>query len=202
MPRVPRLQVVRGTTNGVEAWAARFAQVVVEVVAGDRSVSQLLRCTTPEVYADLSRRTAVLHRSVAPHQRLRRQRAVVRSVHVFCPVVTAAEVSVHVRHGDRGNRRFDPLRARHRADRVQARKPGPRLYGLRSLGPGCVRLLELDGHGRRSRGPVAVAGGTPQAGLLQDRATWCDHRACRRISRAAAPRKPPSGGFFLATSGH
>jgi len=102
MPRVPRLQVVRGTTNGVEAWAARFAQVVVEVVAGDRSVSQLLRCTTPEVYADLSRRTAVLHRSVAPHQRLRRQRAVVRSVHVFCPVVTAAEVSVHVRHGDRG----------------------------------------------------------------------------------------------------
>ncbi|MEI2819364.1 MAG: Rv3235 family protein [Marmoricola sp.] len=101
MPAVPHLQVVTHTANGVEQWAARFAQAVVEVVAGDRPVPQLLRCTTAEVYHDLSRRASVLHRAVPPTQRLRKVRAMVRSVHVYCPRATAAEVSVHVRHGER-----------------------------------------------------------------------------------------------------
>lgn len=102
MPAVPHLRIARDNTTGVDQWAARFAQAVVEVVAGDRSVTQLLRCTTPQVYADLSRRTSVLHRAVPSTQRLRRMRSVVRSVHVFCPTPTVAEVSVHVRQGERG----------------------------------------------------------------------------------------------------
>ena len=101
LPPAPELHVVTGNRGDVEPWAARFAQAVVEVVGGDRSPHQLVRCTSPAVHADLLRRTAVLNRAGAPEQRSRRLRAQVRSVHVFLPSPSSAEVSVHVRHGQR-----------------------------------------------------------------------------------------------------
>ena len=101
LPPAPDLHVVAGSRGDVEAWAARFAQAVVEVVGGDRSPHQLVRCTSPAVHADLLRRTEVLNRVGAPEQRSRRLRAQVRSVHVFLPSAVSAEVSVHVRHGQR-----------------------------------------------------------------------------------------------------
>lgn len=85
----------------VRRWAQRFARAVVEVTGGDRPVTQLLRWTSPPVYADLERRARIVARVrpvTGPRQRLRAQ---IRSVHVFQPTATTAEVSVHVRYGPR-----------------------------------------------------------------------------------------------------
>ncbi|HET6627759.1 MAG TPA: Rv3235 family protein [Nocardioidaceae bacterium] len=100
----PRLNLVDGdgrAVDEVEAWAARFAQAVVEVLGGDRPLSQLVRWTTSRVYADLGRRVRILARTAPARQRLRTVRPQVRSVRVFQPTPASAEVSVHVRHGRR-----------------------------------------------------------------------------------------------------
>ena len=100
----PTLNVVDGNgraVDEVQAWAARFAQAVVEVLGGDRPVTQLVRWTSKRVYADLGRRVRILGRTSPVTQRLRTVRPQVRSVHVFHPTADTAEVSVHVRHGQR-----------------------------------------------------------------------------------------------------
>ena len=97
----PDLRVLPGARAELEALAHRFASAVVEVIGGDRGPSQLLRWTTERVYADLQRRSALLARTTPGDRRVRRLRSQVRSVHVFCPSPEAAEISVHVRHGER-----------------------------------------------------------------------------------------------------
>lgn len=97
----PDLRVLRGDRAELEAFAHRFANAVVEVIGGDRGPSQLLRWTTERVYAELQRRSALLARTTPGDRRVRRLRSQVRSVHVFCPSAEAAEISVHVRHGER-----------------------------------------------------------------------------------------------------
>lgn len=83
----------------VRAWASRYAQAVVEAVAGHRPVTQLVRWTAPGVYRDLERRVRLVARAAGPRPRdLRPQ---VRSVHLCRPVDDALEVSVHVRYGER-----------------------------------------------------------------------------------------------------
>ncbi len=99
--RAPDLRVLPGDRAELEAFAHRFASAVVEVIGGDRGPSQLLRWTTDRVYADLQRRSALLARTTPGDRRVRRLRSQVRSVHVFCPSAEAAEISVHVRHGER-----------------------------------------------------------------------------------------------------
>ena len=47
----------------VERWARRYAQAAVEIVGGDRPVSQLLRWSTREVYEDLTRRAQLVARA-------------------------------------------------------------------------------------------------------------------------------------------
>jgi hypothetical protein len=101
----------------VHAWAARFAQATVEVLGGDRPVTQLLRWTSAVVYAELDRRTRILARAAPASQRQRRVRPQLRSVHVFCPGPASAEVSVHVRHGHRS--RAIAARLERRQDRWQ-----------------------------------------------------------------------------------
>jgi hypothetical protein len=101
LPRGPRLRVVTGEERELDAFSARFAQAVVEVIGGDRGVHQLMRWTTEWVYADLMHRTHALQRATPGDQRLRRVRATVRSVHLFRPHEDAAELSIHVRHGHR-----------------------------------------------------------------------------------------------------
>jgi hypothetical protein len=104
-PTTPELSVVPGqpapAQHELRAWAARFAQATVEVLGGDRPVSQLLRWTTQRVYHDLDRRVRILGRTAPAPQRVRKLRPQVRSVHVFQPAPDSAEVSVHVRHGQR-----------------------------------------------------------------------------------------------------
>ena len=99
--RAPDLRVLPGDRAELEAFAHRFASAVVEVMGGDRGPSQLLRWTTERVYGELQRRAALLSRTTPGDRRVRRLRSQVRSVHVFCPSAQAAEISVHVRHGER-----------------------------------------------------------------------------------------------------
>ena len=99
--QAPGLRVLPGAREELEAFAHRFVSAVVEVVGGDRGPSQLLRWTTESVYADLQQRAALLARTTPADRRVRRLRSQVRSVHVFCPSAEAAEISVHVRRGER-----------------------------------------------------------------------------------------------------
>lgn len=91
----------RADDRAVQAWSAKFAQAVLEVLGGDRPLSQLLRWTDIRVYQDLTRRVQILSRRAPATQRLRTIRPQVCSVRVFRPNPLAAEVSVHVRHGQR-----------------------------------------------------------------------------------------------------
>lgn len=87
-------------------WSHRFAQAVVEIVGGDRPVSQLLRWATPRVYADLDRRARLVARAgghEAGQGRRRRlaARPQVVSVHPSFVSARAAEVCVRIRVGAR-----------------------------------------------------------------------------------------------------
>ena len=100
-PARPGLRIVSGVERELDGFCARFAQAVVEVIGGDRGVHQLMRWTTETVYLDLMRRSHALHRTTPGEHRVRRLRATVRSVHLFRPHEDAAELSIHVRHGQR-----------------------------------------------------------------------------------------------------
>lgn len=84
-------------------WAAHVGQAVVEVLAGSRNPVQLVRWTTPDVYAVLARRSAVVQRRLAeasPSARpASRRPAVVRRVRVCEPADGIAEATVIVVHG-------------------------------------------------------------------------------------------------------
>ncbi|CUR60977.1 conserved hypothetical protein [metagenome] len=90
----------------LEGWARRYAQAVVEIVNGDRPASQLVRWTSPRVHEELARRAQIVARA-GVHQagQGRGRRPVVRPAVVnvrSCFISPAvAEVSVHVRYGQR-----------------------------------------------------------------------------------------------------
>jgi hypothetical protein len=75
-------------------WSGRFAQAVVEVLAGDRPVTQLVRWTTTDVYDQIACRVLDAA-SGGAHS----ARALVRSVHVSEPADGVAEVAAMVRRG-------------------------------------------------------------------------------------------------------
>lgn len=97
----PGLRLVAGDRAELESFAHRFARALVEVASGDRGPQQLLRWTTEQVYGELQRRSALLTSTTPGDRRVRRLRSSVRSVHLYCPAPGAAEISVHVRHGER-----------------------------------------------------------------------------------------------------
>ena len=101
LPTRPNLRLVTGDEPDLNGFATRFAQAVVEVIGGDRGVYQLMRWTTDDVYEDLHRRTSALSRTAPPDKLRRRLRAQVRSVHLSSPLPDVAEISIHVRHGQR-----------------------------------------------------------------------------------------------------
>ncbi len=78
-------------------WAARFAQALVEVLAGDRPPAQLVRWTSTEVYDDVCA-LATGGPGVGPSGSAR---GVVRSVHVSEPADGVAEICALVRRGAR-----------------------------------------------------------------------------------------------------
>lgn len=90
--------------RGVEQWSRRFAQAAVEIVGGDRPVSQLLRWTSTSVYADLDRRAQLVARAGGHRPACGRTQPVrpkVLSVHTCFVSPRIVEASVHVRYGER-----------------------------------------------------------------------------------------------------
>ncbi len=90
--------------RGADEWARRFAQAVVEIVGGDRPVSQLLRWTDREIYADLHRRALLVARAGGhtPGQaRVQPTSPRVLSVHTSFVSDDVIEASAHVKYGER-----------------------------------------------------------------------------------------------------
>ena len=83
-------------------WAGRITLALLEVMTGARPATQVLRWTTPEVYAVLARRHARVARRVAEGRAPRgRQRVVLHSVRICEPADGVVEAAVVVRHGPR-----------------------------------------------------------------------------------------------------
>ncbi|MGI8701838.1 MAG: Rv3235 family protein [Nocardioidaceae bacterium] len=103
-----------GPAQGSDAWAATFVQAVVEVVACDRPVTQLVRWTTREVYAEILRR----QQNVARHRRdtgVRSLRQHVATVRLCQPWPECAEIAARVTFGSRSRAlaaRLDRLHGR------------------------------------------------------------------------------------------
>lgn len=86
----------------LDQWSRRFGQAAVEIVGGDRPVTQLLRWTSKQVYVDLERRAQLVARAgghqpgrvtVAPVQ------PKVMSVHTCFVSREIVESGLHVRYG-------------------------------------------------------------------------------------------------------
>jgi hypothetical protein len=95
----------RAALTDPSTWARRLVQALVEVLAGDRPLTQLVRWTSTEVYDDVAallpgRRTG---RAAAAGRRAADEavRAAVCSVHLTEPADGVAEVSATVRRGGR-----------------------------------------------------------------------------------------------------
>ncbi|MPZ96387.1 MAG: hypothetical protein GEU96_16095 [Propionibacteriales bacterium] len=105
VPRTPDLRVLRGgkpdEPPDPQPWAHRFVQAVVEVVAGDRPLQQMVRWTSATVYDDLHHRVLLLGQTSNADARVRTERSQVRSVRVCQPAADIAEIAAHVRHGPR-----------------------------------------------------------------------------------------------------
>ena len=90
--------------RATEDWARRYAQAAVEIVGGDRPVTQLLRWSSREVYQDLQRRAQLVARA-GQHQpgqgRFQPVRPRVLGVHPCFVTRDVVEVSTHVRYGER-----------------------------------------------------------------------------------------------------
>ncbi|HEY0949874.1 Rv3235 family protein [Nocardioides sp.] len=90
--------------RGLEQWARRYTQAAVEIVGGDRPVSQLLRWTSREVYENLDRRAQLVARAGRHHPgqgRVQPVRPKVLGVHACFLSREVVEVSAHVRYGER-----------------------------------------------------------------------------------------------------
>ncbi|MXG89615.1 Rv3235 family protein [Nocardioides flavescens] len=97
-------QVDAATRRGLDAWVQRFVQATVEVVGGDRPVTQLLRWSTSEVYADLQRRAQLVARAGghdAGQERVQPVRPHVASVRTSFVGPRVVEASARVRYGER-----------------------------------------------------------------------------------------------------
>lgn len=79
------------------AFTRQLSQALVEVITGSRPAPQVVRWTTPEVYAVLARRSLVSARRNLPSAR----RAVVRRLRVQVPADGVVEACVVVVHHDR-----------------------------------------------------------------------------------------------------
>ena len=92
-----RLSPCRGDSD-VDLWAVKLAQVIAEVLSGDRPVGQLIRWTDVAVYAELDERVRLLGRTTTATRRGASARASVRSVHVSLIADDVAEIAAHVQH--------------------------------------------------------------------------------------------------------
>jgi hypothetical protein len=113
---VVRVDLVR--RRRFEQHAARIGAALVEIVGGDRPVSQVLRWTTPEVYQDLARRAHLVAAAVGRRPGtggIQSVRPHLVAAHTSFVSERCAEVSLHVRYGQRSRAvavRFELIRDR------------------------------------------------------------------------------------------
>lgn len=103
-PGATVVPIDRRLRHTITEWTHRFTQAAVEIVGGDRPSSQLLRWTSPEVYADLRRRAQLVARAGGHQPGLARVQPVrprVHSVHACFVTDGVVECGVHVKHGQR-----------------------------------------------------------------------------------------------------
>lgn len=98
-PDVDAEESAAGTLAEVRPWAGTFVQALVEILAGARPATQLLRWTSPEVYDTVKRRAAVPGGWTADPGAPRRAR--VQSVRLCQPRHGVTEVCAVVRGRDR-----------------------------------------------------------------------------------------------------
>ena len=113
---VVRVDLVR--RRSFERHAARIGTALVEIVGGDRPLSQVLRWTTPEVYDDLARRAHLVATAVGRRPgtgAIQSVRPQLVAAHTSFVTERCAEVSLHVRYGQRSRAvaaRFELIRDR------------------------------------------------------------------------------------------
>lgn len=127
-PEVTHLRAVTGADLAslaadqrarLDRWVRRYLQVAVEIVAGDRPASQVLRHTDADVFADLTRRATLVARAGGHAPGGGRAAMAVRPAVLGCRTSLvrddAVEACVHVRYGQRSRAvaaRFEVLRGR------------------------------------------------------------------------------------------
>ncbi|MDQ3627462.1 MAG: Rv3235 family protein [Actinomycetota bacterium] len=95
--------------------ATRFIQAVVEIVAGDRPCTQVIRYADERVYATLTRHLVAATRDEDGRGVRQRPRGRVVSIRVTCPRSNVAEVSARVSDGTRSRAlaaRLEQMRGR------------------------------------------------------------------------------------------
>lgn len=95
-----------GVRHDLHRWVVTFAQSCVEVIGGDRPVSQLLRWTTPEIHHELAYRAGVVARAgvhSAGRGRGRRPsvRPQVQTAHTCFLTEGVVEFCTRVKYGER-----------------------------------------------------------------------------------------------------
>jgi hypothetical protein len=112
------VDIGRAARREFERFSGRIVQAVVEIVGGDRPVSQVLRWTTPEVYQDLARRAHLVAHAVGRRPGsggIQSVRPQLVAAHISFVSEGCAEVSLHVRYGGRSRAvaaRFELIRDR------------------------------------------------------------------------------------------
>jgi hypothetical protein len=103
LPGADVVPVSPAVRRELHRWSLTFAQACVEVVLGDRPVSQLVRWTTPEVHQELAYRAGVVARAGVRAAGRRRPpiRAQVQNVRTCFVAEDRVEMSVRVRYGER-----------------------------------------------------------------------------------------------------
>jgi hypothetical protein len=93
-------RTVRENLPDPAVWAGRITHALLEVMMGLRPAPQVVRWTTPDVYAVIARRGALAsRRSAQGHVPRRRERLRVVRVRVCEPADGVAEAAVVVQHG-------------------------------------------------------------------------------------------------------
>lgn len=113
------VQVPDALRHDLERWVERYAQAAVEIVAGDRPASQLLRWNRADVHQDLVRRAVLVahagRREPGQGRPAGATRARVHGVRLSFLSPTTVEAAVHLKHGARSRAvagRFEVHRGR------------------------------------------------------------------------------------------
>lgn len=100
------VEVAAPVRRDLQRWALTFAQACVEVVGGDRPVSQLVRWTSPHIHDELAYRAGVVaraavHRAGQGRGRRPSVRPQVQNVRTCFITEDVVELCVRVKHGQR-----------------------------------------------------------------------------------------------------